>query len=127
LYWLAAMRAMRLCAAILVALVGGCLGPGESCEPGGDEALAAPAITNNRLLLDREVEGSAGVGVSQVQALLEFHGSALADYQENGLPDGCQPILKAGWVPTYSERRRSLGDCLAVCALGGMLRSPRKG
>lgn len=85
LYWPAVMRASLFCAGLTVFLFG-CLAeePGAPVEAGGDGALAAPAITNNRLLLDGEVEGSAGVGVSDVQALLEFHGSALSDYEEGG-------------------------------------------
>lgn len=75
------MRTFAISVVALCAAGFGCVDVADDDEVG---SLEAPAITQNRLLLNRDIVGADSASRAEVQALLEHYGSALADYREDG-------------------------------------------
>ncbi|HUH03438.1 MAG TPA: hypothetical protein VML75_15685 [Kofleriaceae bacterium] len=73
------------------------IGSSACIDEGDDEigSIEAEAIVPNRLLNNNEVIGGADVTVADVQAVLEYYGSALATYREGG-KSAARWIVEAG-------------------------------
>lgn len=79
------------------------IGSSACVDEADDEigSVEAEAIVPNRLLNNDEVIGGADVSVADVQAVLEYYGSALADYREGG-KSAARWIVDAGRASNIS-------------------------
>src|SRR5688572_2296872 len=109
---------MHILTTAFVLLLFACTGD-EPPDDDPDDLRSTPGgLDRNRLLEDADIEGGQSITASQVQALLENHGSALATFSEGGktaaqwivtesIANGISPLYMVARIETESSLIRS--------------------